>query len=104
MSKRPGIGSNYLQTHTKWHRVDSKLYTDVHGQKGRLPRYYKDKIFTQVERARLAEHSRYEAAAEDQVVLEKLSRFHDDPYAYWDERINNDYSKIFSKVNSQDLF
>lgn len=45
MSRRPGIGSNYIDTHAKWHQEGLRTFTQVNGFKGRLPRFYTDKIF-----------------------------------------------------------
>jgi len=46
MSKRPAIGFAYLSTHSAWHLSNRANYTQVNGIRGRLPRYYKNKIFT----------------------------------------------------------
>lgn len=49
MSRKPGIGSNYLDTHTKWHEEDPTRFYSVKegGQKVSLPRFYRDKIYSQ---------------------------------------------------------
>lgn len=58
MSK--GIGANYLNEKRKWnkekkdHLDDYRYYVQLDGHKHRLPRYYKDKIFTKIERAILS--------------------------------------------------
>lgn len=99
MSRRPGIGANYLDTHSSWHRADMRNYTQVHGQVGRLPRYYKDKIFTSLDRAKLAR----EAVAVGDIAywdtVAKISKFHDDPYHYYDESVLCAHDKITSKIN-----
>lgn len=55
MSRRPGIGYNYLKSNAKWHKDEShpkyeqamnRFFVLDNGHKRRLPRYYKDKIFT----------------------------------------------------------
>lgn len=47
MSRAYGIGGNYLDDLTvAWHREDDRNYViKPGGLKGRLPRFYKDKIF-----------------------------------------------------------
>lgn len=47
MSKRPGIGSSYLDKRNliDWHRVNLACYYPQGDKKLRLPRYLKDKIF-----------------------------------------------------------
>lgn len=47
MSRKPGIGSNYLKTHKEWHTFgDPKLYViNSSNYKMRLPRFYRDRMF-----------------------------------------------------------
>lgn len=52
MSRRPGIGDNYRISHFDWHRAGLRNFTKVGGVTGRLPRFYKDKMFTAQERER----------------------------------------------------
>jgi len=59
MSRRPGLGDNYVTpAMVDWHRgicfKDHKNYTVVDGQKRHLPRYYKLKIFSAIDRVRIA--------------------------------------------------
>jgi len=55
MSRRPGIGSNYLtQAMIEWHKSDRKNYVMLEGQKLHLPRYYKGKIFSKIDHVRIA--------------------------------------------------
>lgn len=53
MSRAYGLGANYLTDEmVEWHRRNKINYTIVQGQKGRLPRYYKDKIWYRVKCAK----------------------------------------------------
>lgn len=46
MSRKYGIGGKYLTDEmVAWHREDDRNYCVRDGQKIRLPRFYKDKIF-----------------------------------------------------------
>lgn len=55
MSRRPGIGSNYLtQAMKEWHRSGRKNYAILDGAKRHLPRYYKGQIFSKVDHVRIA--------------------------------------------------
>lgn len=55
MSRKPGIGANYLSPQMKaWHLSGRKNYVDINGQKRHLPRYYKEKIFSKIDRVRIA--------------------------------------------------
>lgn len=56
MSRRPGIGHNYLEGNRKWHREinsfnhdEYRMYIMNNGQKQRMPRYYKDRIFKETD-------------------------------------------------------
>lgn len=46
MSRRPAIGYRYIQTHGHWHSSGLRNYTKIQGVGGRLPEYYKKKIFS----------------------------------------------------------
>jgi len=104
MSRKPGIGSRYLDTHRGWHRSAMRNYTQVNGEIARLPRYYKDKFFTDVERANLALASIEQADLDYELAVSRLSKFHDDPYHYYDERISAQHDAIKSKVNHSNRF
>lgn len=55
MSRRPGIGANYLTKEMiEWHRSDRKNYAVLDGVKRHLPRYYKGKIFSKIDHVRIA--------------------------------------------------
>lgn len=69
MSRRPGLGSNYLIKMKAWHRDDMRNYAINAGVKQRLPRYYKDKIFTQFERQLMAIES---IAASDKLYYDAV--------------------------------
>lgn len=45
MSRRPGLGINYVEKNSKWHTENENGYVINNGFKQRMPRYYKDKIF-----------------------------------------------------------
>lgn len=46
MSRGHGLGAHYLSdAMIKWHRADDRVYTLRYGEKGRLARFYKDKIW-----------------------------------------------------------
>lgn len=104
MSRRPGIGSNYLDTHTEWHVKGNRPYTQVNGIIARLPRFYKDKLFTKRELEHLAADGIMDADDAYREELNELSAHHDDPMLYYDERANYAHDMVRSKINSNDLF
>lgn len=52
---RYGIGNNYVDTTKKYHRSTENAFVVNNGFKQRLPRYYKEKLFTPVERYDMAQ-------------------------------------------------
>jgi len=101
MSRRPGIGARYLVTHTKWHQQNEANYTQVNGILGRLPRYYKDKLFTAVERERMAADAITISDRNYREEIARLSKYASDPYRYYDDRLRWNHDRVTSKVNSQ---
>lgn len=104
MSRRPGIGAGYVDTHTKWHKIDLKNYTQNHGIKTKIPRYYKEKIFSPLECKILAGRAIVQSDEAYRDEVERLAQFHSDPYAYYDERTRHTHDRITSKVNSLNKF
>lgn len=105
MSKRPGIGQRYLRTHLSWHKVFGlRNFTLINGQVGRLPRYYKERIFNARQRARLAREAVVlgDQSWRDEVV--RLAQLHVDPLYHYDERIVAEHDRVFSKVNDLNRF
>lgn len=62
MSRRPGIGSSYLEKHqlVNWHRQNLANYYPQGSFKSRLPRYLKDKIFDDEMKSEIADIMRYQ--------------------------------------------
>lgn len=106
MSKRSGgLGSKYLRTNFWWHKEGQRFHAVLaDGVATRLPRFYKDKIFSKGEKEwhrpkamRLADE-----AFRDE--LERLAKFHPDPYMYYFERLHHQHDAISNKVNSNSKF
>lgn len=108
MSRRPGIGSNYLDTHAEWHLEDARYYTNVNGVMGRLPRYYKEKIFRDPDRfvdedldRKVVLHCEYAQHLEE---IYELSKVHHDPNGYYIHAKKDRHKKIKHKSNSRNKF
>jgi len=104
MSTRPGLGVNYLATHTQWHRKAMRNYTEVNGLKQRIPRFYKNRLFTDREREVLAVEALHLYDISYSNTVAENFRFHDDPYYYTDEQVRARHGKITSKINSLNTF
>lgn len=104
MSKRPGIGMPYLEKAMQWHRADDRNYVIHEGVKRKMPRYFRDKVFTKAERARLAKESLEEGDVAYMEELDRLSKLHPDPVSYYDERERSSYESTFKRLNEKDKF
>lgn len=55
MSRKPGIGANYLSpAMVEWHKSGRYNHAVLDGKKRHLPRYYKTKIFSKIDCVRIA--------------------------------------------------
>lgn len=104
MSRRPGLGVEYLDKSAYWHLNGMRNYTQQLGTHAILPRYYKNKIFTDAERKSMANKAQVEADKTYTQQIEHLSKFHEDPYAYYDERTQNTHENVTNKINSLNKF
>lgn len=57
MSRRPGLGYNYVEKVINWHRDNDYTHVVNNGYKQAMPRYYREKIFSKMERALQSESS-----------------------------------------------
>lgn len=94
MSRRPGIGSNYLtDAMIRWHRSDRKNYVLSNGVRRHLPRFYKVKIFTKIDLVRIAVRTQKELFKKEvewirSPAMRKLSaKGIDLPFKYRDEQL-----------------
>lgn len=101
MSRRPGIGARYLQTHYKWHRDDMRNYAQVNGQLTRLPRFYKDRIFTKDEKFEMQYEIKQEMSLAAAQELKRLRKFHFDPSHYYQELLIENHDRITRSLNTK---
>lgn len=104
MSRRPGIGFNYVDTHRQWHRDDLRTYTQVNGIKQALPRYYREKMFEPWEREHLARLQQTMSKEQYWSTIERLKAFHADPMAYYDESMRYAHDQLTYRLNEKDKF
>jgi len=74
MSK--GLGSNYLTKNMiKWHKnnIEERMYCNIKGNKKiAMPRYYKDKIYTEFEKIRISNHIKEKSEIEETKIINEL--------------------------------
>lgn len=104
MSRRPGIGAVYCSTHKNYHREAKRYYSQQCGIYARLPRYYKDKFFTQEEKREMAETAEFESVLSTRKEMARIEAFHDDPYVHYSERIIHKHDSMNARINSKNKF
>lgn len=92
MSRRPGIGAKYLVTHRYFHKYKHQGYSETNGIKARLPRYYKERIFSALERESLAAEATRLALEVERTWLSEQS--HPCPERYLEEVVRAKYNSL----------
>lgn len=75
MSKRPAIGANYVSEHEK-----SKPYYQDGANKKSLPRFYKNKIYSEFEKKKIAEALEKFHVEHDKEAFEHNAKYYDSPF------------------------
>lgn len=104
MSRKPGIGYQYLATHADWHRNAKRSYVQQEGFKMAMPRYFKEKIFTQWERKRMAVDAMEQELTAYWDEVERLMQHSADPALYYDERVNQLHDSLTKQVFKNETF
>lgn len=90
-----GLGINYVKSKRNWHKGEElRNYVLKDGHALRVPRFYKDKIFSVREKEEIAKQSLLELSAAEQVELLELTKYHPDPYGYLYERLVHAYNSV----------
>lgn len=108
MSRNPGIGANYVNEMQKYHqdRLDKAYYTDLGGQKRRLPRYLKDKLYNKAQRSILNDlnEKRKEQLEYDKHLNHQINNHCKNYYELEQEEKENVIRQFKEKINKNDLF
>ncbi|AXH73439.1 MAG: replication initiator protein [Microviridae sp.] len=72
MSK--GIGDNYIKDKKRWHKQGGRMYVPDGQKRMRMPRYYKDKIFSSMEKEILGEKAYNEQKKYEDEKIEEIAR------------------------------
>lgn len=75
MSRNPGIGHTYVSDYGSWKQKAGTMYVVNDGYKLRMPRYWKDKIFSEEQRAHLTEKIIQKVEADQKKWLDSLEKF-----------------------------
>jgi len=101
MSRRPGLGAGYVGPMAGWHRASETNYIRVDGVPRRMPRYWKEKIFTDLERAKMAVKSQSHLTKQYRDEIDRLSLYEREPESYYEQREAWHHEQIFKKLNDK---
>lgn len=104
MSRKPGLGSTYIQSHSNWQKAGYKNYVQRDGFKQAIPRYYKERMFDKWERDHINTISLHQRYAAEKAELERMESLHPDPSNYIDERRNNHHDQMYRRLNEKSKF
>lgn len=98
MSRRPGIGSGYVERAGDWNYENGYLYVQKDGYKQSMPRYYRKKIFTEDQLKRMAEETMSEAQVAYWAEYNRLLKLgHQDPDKTMETSLYRDSLRVFKK-------
>lgn len=106
MSKNPGLGHGYLGRAKKWHkpmagqREDYRFYRKNGQYRIRLPRYYKDRMFTTTERQVAAIEASFQSNEQYDREISQLCLY-GDPHQEYEHRLKAKHDRI--RVKSLEL-
>lgn len=107
MSRKTGIGSNYINSNLKWHRDENhpnenKFYVLDNNHKRRLPRFYKSKIFTkdEIQEGGITFQQQEEIRAK---AIYALRDYHKEPDSYYYLQIKQMHDEIAIKWKNKKL-
>lgn len=91
-----GIGRQYVTREMKrWHKRGRRVYCQYNGSKIGMPRYYKDKVFTSLEKQVNAFSQVKEQTLRYYDELERLAELGiEDPVGYYQEKADQAYSRV----------
>lgn len=85
-SKRPAIGSGYVDRMRQWHKSNKIFHCQKNQYKVAMPRYYRDRIFNRVERNLHTQQNLLDSMYRRDAEVQRLSKFHSNPDFYYVEK------------------
>lgn len=108
MSRRPGIGAKYIDEYKDYHKGNlSRAYvTQLGGEKRRLPRYLKDKLYTKIERLKMNVNNdiRIQQKEEEDMQHHSVANPGKNYYQYCEEKKLQAIRQFKEKINKNDTF
>lgn len=105
MSKRPAIGYGYIKRNYNWHVDNMNSYVIQNGYKKAIPRYYKDKIFQDINKEMLINKTEKQMEKLYEKQQEQAERMGiDDPDRRIFDNLMVEASRYKQKSNKKNLF
>ena len=105
MSKRPAIGHGYLKRNTTWHQENMNTYVYQNGFKKAMPRYYKEKIFDDLNKEQLKNEMETTLPLLEEKKHEKLRKLgFNEPDRELHKRVIHHAQKYKHKINDNNTF
>lgn len=98
MSRKPALGSSYLDKATKWHLENNHFHVISDNYKQNLPRFYKEKIFS---KPTIQEHSIKMRRISDEIAIRRQKALEDqgiNPARYRQDVIENQRININKRI------
>ncbi len=103
MSRKPGIGYNYLKDAEKWHKENKNFFVvNEGGFKQRLPRYYKEKIFISLEKEINNIKSQLDYDNKEKKFQKKMFKVGVDPFEQIEKRKNGFTRKFYKQSDKNE--
>lgn len=108
MSRKPGIGHQYVEQFREYHKDKTSRahYTDFGGQKRRLPRYLKEKLYTRPQRLlmNIENDKRLEQDENENMEHHDIANPCKNYYEYTEEKKLQTIRQFKEKINKNDTF
>ena len=105
MSRKPAIGAKYIDINKKYHQNSKHDYVVNNGFKQSLPRYYREKIFTEKQRNELNETKTKENSEINWEELQRLQKIgYKNPYQEYKKRLQWHADQVKDKQGKENLF
>lgn len=102
LSKRPAIGSNYSE-YASYHRKRMQFYAIVDGKKVNLPRYYRDKFFSKMEKEIRNKKLKDEIEEKEKITFQKFEKRGENFFSHELETKIQKEERTFKKSKSHKL-
>jgi len=98
MSRRPGIGAGYLDSHSKYHKESQVDYVRSNGYIQKMPRYYKYKIFTKDEINTYSKKNQERLVNTELREIKRIENLGNKYYSYIDNSVDTKRKNITLKI------